>query len=433
MRRSFVWFLAVSAVTLFPRSADACSCMGPQAPCEAAWQVDAVFVAQVVRVERSSMRVRAHLLPLETFLGASDITSVDTGMGGGDCGYAFQPGETYVIYARGDKTSGRYSTGICNRTRPLSQASEDLDYLRSAARTPSNLGTLRGTVLRTDTNYGGTSQRNPYPGIRVVVRGKDVQEERQTDANGRYELLLPPGEYEVKAEAPEGLYASTLLPRVQLRNARGCAEANISLASDGRVRGRVVDARGQAVAGLPVELVTRVQYGFTRAGQPVATGTDGTYEFTRVPPGTFYVAFDTLRRDLSRRVQERVFAPGTLDPAAAAAIVLAPAERVTAADLVMPDAAGAVRLAGQVRTPDGQPVEGARVYLRVAPPTSIFFFGPPAVSDQNGDFAMMVPGDFSYDVTVEMPNDLQRTRGLKLTARPLQGDRWLDIVIPPRK
>ena len=182
-----------------------------------------------------------------------------------------------------------------------------------------------------------------------------------------------------------------------------------------------------------MELVTRVQYGFTRAGQPVATGTDGTYEFTRVPPGTFYVAFDTLRRDVSRRVQERVFAPGTLDPAAAAAVVLGASERVTVADFVMTDAAGAVRMAGRVRTPNGQPVEGARVYLRVAPPTSIFFFGPPAVSDQSGEFALMVPGDQVYDVTVELLNDQQRTRGLKLTARPSQGDRWLDIVIPAGK
>jgi hypothetical protein len=124
-----------------------------------------------------------------------------------------------------------------------------------------------------------------------------------------------------------------------------------------------------------------------------------------------------------------VFAPGTLDSAAARPIVLRPAERATAADLVLPDAAGAVRMAGQVRTPDGQPVEGARVYLRVAPPTSLFFFGPPAVSDRNGEFALSVPGDVVYDVTVELPSDLQQTRGPKLTARPSQGDRWIDIVI----
>jgi len=432
MARCLFAFVVLCAAIFMPNAADACSCMGPQAPCEAAWRVDAVFVAQVVRVERTSTGVRAHLLPLEAFRGPSAIVAVDTGLGGGDCGYAFQPGETYLIYA--GAYAGRYRTGICDRTRPLSQAAEDLDYLRTTARTPSNLGLVQGTVWRTDTNYGGTSQRSPYPGIRVTVRGSGQQDEVRSDASGRYQFLLPPGEYEVNAEAPEGLYATAFLPRVQLRNARGCAEANVSLASDGRIRGRVVDTRGQPVGGLPVELVARVQYGFTRVGQPVATSSDGTYEFTRVPPGTFYVSFDTLRPDPSRRVRtERVFAPGTVDAEAAAAVVLGPAERVTAADFVIADAAGAVRMAGRVRTPDGQPVEGARVYLRVAPPTSTFFFGPPAVSDQSGEFALMVPGDQVYDVAVELLNDQQRTRGLKLTARPSQGDRWLDIVIPAGK
>jgi hypothetical protein len=121
--------------------------------------------------------------------------SVDTGTGGGDCGYAFQEGETYLIYARGDK-AGRYSTGICDRTRRISEAAEDLDYLRTTARTPSNLGVLRGTVWRNDSVYGGPFVRTPYPDVRVRVMGRGVQEERRTDAEGRYELFLPPGEYE---------------------------------------------------------------------------------------------------------------------------------------------------------------------------------------------------------------------------------------------
>ena len=120
MLRHVLSFMALCAVVAVPRSADACSCMGPQAPCEATWRVDSVFVAQVVRVERTSTHVRAHLMSLETLHGPSGIVSVDTGTGGGDCGYGFQQGETYLIYARGDR-SGRYSTGICDRTRRISE------------------------------------------------------------------------------------------------------------------------------------------------------------------------------------------------------------------------------------------------------------------------------------------------------------------------
>ena len=115
---------------------------------------------------------------------------------------------------------------------------------------------------------------------------------------------------------------------------------------------------------------------------------DGIYEFTRVPPGTFSVAFDTLRPDRAAGGRS------------------------------------ACLLAAGLRR--------ARL-SRGAPPTSLFFFGPPAVSDRHGDFALVVPGDAVYEVVVEMPNDLPRTPGLKLTARPSQGDRWIDIVIPPGK
>jgi hypothetical protein len=52
------------------------------------------------------------------------------------------------------------------------------------------------------------------------------------------------------------------------------------------------------------------------------------------------------------------------------------------------------------------------------------------VSDTNGEFVLMVPGDDTYDVTVELPGDLGRTRGLKLTVRPAQGERRIDVVIP---
>src|SRR5688572_16530322 len=150
MRRHLAFLFAAGVLCAIPRAAQACSCIGGIAPCAAVWQTDAVFVAQIVRIEQASMRRRVHLQPLETFRGPSDIVSVETGSGGGDCGYGFQVGETYLIYANANNTTGTYSTGICNRTRPIGQATDDLDYLRTAARTPSNLGVLRGAVSRSD-------------------------------------------------------------------------------------------------------------------------------------------------------------------------------------------------------------------------------------------------------------------------------------------
>ena len=58
-----------------------------------------------------------------------------TGRGGGDCGYSFQSGVDYIIYAY-KNSEGRLETGICSRTRPLTQAAEDLAYLRAVPQVP---------------------------------------------------------------------------------------------------------------------------------------------------------------------------------------------------------------------------------------------------------------------------------------------------------
>lgn len=61
---------------------------------------------------------------------------IATGLGGGDCGFAFQVGADYVVYAYRN-SEGRLETGICSRTRLLSQAAEDVEYIRSMANAPA--------------------------------------------------------------------------------------------------------------------------------------------------------------------------------------------------------------------------------------------------------------------------------------------------------
>lgn len=62
-----------------------------------------------------------------------DAVEVDTGYGSGDCGYNFQTGNEYLIYASNAYgIEGNYwVTGICGRTALLSDANEDLEYLGS--------------------------------------------------------------------------------------------------------------------------------------------------------------------------------------------------------------------------------------------------------------------------------------------------------------
>src|SRR5262249_40454290 len=62
----------------------------------------------------------------------------------GNCGYDFQPGETYLVYADEDEETDLLSTGVCTRTRRLSDAGEDLAYLYFLKEQPEKSARIEG-------------------------------------------------------------------------------------------------------------------------------------------------------------------------------------------------------------------------------------------------------------------------------------------------
>src|SRR5690242_12833412 len=100
----------------------ACSCVGSAPTCQATWlQADAVFVGRVYwssskitknqfgqEVLRRSVKIKV----LEPFVGdVQGWVTIETGMGGGDCGFNFSWSEKYVVYAYRDK-EGALGTSI---------------------------------------------------------------------------------------------------------------------------------------------------------------------------------------------------------------------------------------------------------------------------------------------------------------------------------
>ncbi len=98
-------------------------------------RADAVFLGTVIAVDHSDYK--AYVFPdvevtftvQEYWKGVfSEPLVLHTGQGGGDCGFTFEEGKSYLIYAYADDNDDLHAN-ICSRTALLSDAEEDLAKL----------------------------------------------------------------------------------------------------------------------------------------------------------------------------------------------------------------------------------------------------------------------------------------------------------------
>ena len=120
----------------------ACSCLQPPPPLVAVSNSDAVFVGKVLSVASTNPAERFAPLKVdfevsERFKGlASDAltVSVFTGSDSALCGYSFEKDVSYLVYSH--RSDGEYWTGLCDRTRDVRNAGEDLHALRDTEDAP---------------------------------------------------------------------------------------------------------------------------------------------------------------------------------------------------------------------------------------------------------------------------------------------------------
>lgn len=142
-------FFLLCGMLLFlqPQAGYACSCVPPKPVQDAVDDAQAVFAGKVLRIEETSPATqflrdiaenftddpafpeRSVVLQVtSTWKGVSQSqVVVKTGMGGGDCGFEFSAGQSYLVYAHGDGND--LHTSVCSRTTELAAASEDLSVL----------------------------------------------------------------------------------------------------------------------------------------------------------------------------------------------------------------------------------------------------------------------------------------------------------------
>jgi hypothetical protein len=126
----------------------------------------------------------------------------------GDCGYDFQAGETYLVYANNDEgSSNSLSTDVCTRTRRLSEAGEDLAYLFFYKDQPAASTRVEGFTT-TDELYRMTLDRlhdpetirSPVAGVVVELQSGQLTRFTESDRNGRFVFDgLREGDYKLSA------------------------------------------------------------------------------------------------------------------------------------------------------------------------------------------------------------------------------------------
>lgn len=389
----------------------ACSCaLNPNPPCQAAWDVSAVFTGTVIDItepqpprpvsppfsgERVTARrsaadpprsdvfrkreIRLSLGEVLTGISAGETqVSVLTGMGGGDCGYRFERGAAYVVYAYRN-AQGQLEAGICSRTRPIADAAEDLAYIHAAAQAPST-GDIR--IVTGFFNRPGT------PGVPIQLQsgGSHYAAVTGADREARFPGL-PPGEYKVSGDL-EGYFP---FERALKLHAKGCAEVLMTMALDRRITGRVFTKDGQPAAGV----VVQAQRPQDPWGDSVKTDAEGRYELRHFSAGGYYLGINLSTKANLQMPYPRWFYPGTEDPTQAAVIFFSDKPDIQHYDLTLPDAQRERIIAGAVFWPDGRPASGAGL---VVLDTAWLWQAPSAqtTADDQGRFTLRVLDGTAY-------------------------------------
>jgi hypothetical protein len=127
----------------------------------------------------------------------------------GDCGYHFQVGETYLVYADADEETDVITTDACSRTRRLSDAGDDLAYLYYWKNFGDEAARLEGFVTsdllylrQRDAAHYSDRIGAPVAGVVVQLKGADRTRYAESDERGRFVFDgLPAGAYAVSGFA----------------------------------------------------------------------------------------------------------------------------------------------------------------------------------------------------------------------------------------
>jgi len=437
-------FVLLSATTGF-----SCTCAGSSPPCEEFWSVDAVFTGTVVSSGEVSvgdgefkreMRL-VHLTVDQPMRGMqSSAVDVVTGWGGGDCGYGFKIGEHYLVYAYRDDKGKRLETSICTRTRLLTEADEDLAFIRGLPASGAN-GLIYGNVGKRNYHWKeGDSWYLPVADAELTIEGKESQYQARSDEKGNFRLEnVLPGKYAVKLKLPAGLIRNSLQKdegaaivenEIEVA-AQGCAETGFYLESDTRVRGQVLDAKGNPIAKMRLEMRgAATDNSNINTFRYAMSDRDGNFEFKIVEPGEYRLGYHILRSDMQEdQPYARTYLPGVATKGLATIISVKEGEALAGVTLQMPPPLSQRIVKGFIVWSDGQPVQGASVFVSLTEEGEMSSFST-VQPDGEGRFTLKLFEGLQYKVSAFRESGGKQAQSEYIDVPMNLGDQPLRLVLP---
>lgn len=132
--------VGLAGLAAAPESCLACSCAQPKPPAEARDSATAVFQGRVVAIAEGSgaqnlPQRRITMRAMTSWRGDVPAeVAIYTAQGSAACGYSFEVGSEYLVYAYTGTggvggTTDALNTNLCNRTRLIADAAADLAVL----------------------------------------------------------------------------------------------------------------------------------------------------------------------------------------------------------------------------------------------------------------------------------------------------------------
>ena len=406
-----------------------CFC-APGPTCEDTWKAAAVFVGTVVAIDKRELTNRedhyssqVKIVVEESFRGDVGIQVVLlTGMS--TCDVYFKVGQQYLVYAQKSSVESRLTTSICTRTRLLSEASEDLSYLRNLSQTPQGAMIL-GQVQRLTRNSKGVGKFDPMIGIRVTVENSDKRIEFVSNAEGKFVAKgLSPGTYNVSIDLPNGL--TGIKENSVMVSDKGCAAVQFFVQSDGRLSGQVTNTLGHVVSGAEITIFP-LDKDPRSFGESAKSNEQGVYEFKRIAPGKYrlLVRYDGLSR--FDRPFPVLYHPGVQSVTQAAVIEIGDGEEIKNYNLIVPELPRERIIEGIVVSSGGVPMKDAKVLM------GFDYSFQPVSLDEAGRFSLKVYEGVSLVLIAYIERDSKRTESTWITVPPTGDPGKIRLVIDEKK